>query len=168
MAGTQSLSPEPQQHSLAAPVGSAETSLDSFACPNEDCWDFNRFGAGNLSVSDWIGKNRSIRRLYCSSCKTRFSERKGSLLEYAKIPEETVVRIIKCLSHGCTVAATADICEVDERTVERYVAQAGRRAADFHQLQLGRMEQPPPAVEMDELHARISRPPRKKKGQGRG
>ena len=158
-------SPEPQQRSRA--VVSSESSLDSFACPNPDCFHFNRFGAGNLSVSSRIGKGRAIRRLYCSSCQKRFSERKGSLWEHSKVPLETVVRIVKCLGHGCSVEATADICEVDPRTVERYLAVAGPRAEDFHQLQLERMEQPPPAVEMDELHARVSRPPREKKGRGR-
>lgn len=161
-----SLSPEPEQHSHLAPATPlADSSLDGFACPNPDCWHFNKFGKGNLSVSDWIGKGGAIRRLYCSSCQKRFSERKGSLLEHSKAPLETVVRIVKCLGHGCSVEATADICEVDPRTVERYVQVAGRRAEDFHQLQLERMEQPPPAVEMDELHTRVSRPPREKKGR---
>lgn len=160
-----SSSAQPQEGSLA--VFSSPNSLGEFACPNVDCCDFNRFGAGNLSVSDCIGKDRAIRRLYCSSCKKRFSERKGSLMEHAKIPRETVVRIVKCLGHGCSVEATADICEVDCRTVERYVAVAGRRAEDFHQLQVEQLEQPPPAVEMDELHARVSRPPREKKGRRR-
>ena len=164
MARTQdSLSPQPEQAPLWA-SGSADVSLDGFACPNPECCDFNRFGKGNLSVTDRNGKNRAIRRLYCSSCKTRFSERKGTLLEHAKIPEQTVVRIVKCLGYGCSVEATADICEVDPRTVERYVQVGGQRAEDFHQLQLERIEQPPPAVELDELHARVSRPPREKKG----
>jgi LacI family transcriptional regulator len=142
----------------------AESALDRFACPNPDCWDFNRFGAGNLSVSDRIGKGKAIRRLYCSTCKSRFSERKGSLLEQAKIPLEVVVRIVKCLGYGCSVEATADICEVDPRTVERYAEVGGRRAEDFHRLHLERLETPPAAVELDELHARVSRPPREKKG----
>lgn len=118
-----------------------------------------------FGVSDWIGKGRAIRRLYCSTCQKRFSERKGSLMEEAKLPEEVVVRIVKCLGHGCSVEATADICEVDPRTVERYTNVAGRRAADFHQLQLERLEQPPAVVERDELHARVSRPPREKRGR---
>lgn len=168
MARTQySSTAEPQARSISPAVAGADASLDRFACPHPDCDDFNRFGAGNLSVSDRIGKGKAIRRLYCSTCKKRFSERKGSLMEQAKIPEETVVRIVKCLGHGCSVEATADICEVDPRTVERYLDGAGRRAADFHQLQLERLEHPPPAVEMDELHARVSRPPRKKGGRRR-
>ncbi|MBX3440549.1 MAG: IS1 family transposase [Planctomycetaceae bacterium] len=143
----------------------ADESLDGFACPNPDCDDFNQFAAGNLSVSDWIGKDRSIRRLYCSTCQRRFSERTGTLREMSKLPEDVVVRIVKCLGHGCSVEATADICEVDSRTVERYLQRAGRRAADFSEQQRDRMPQPPPAVELDELHARVSRPPGEKKGR---
>lgn len=145
----------------------AEQSLGGLACPNPECCDFNRFGAGNLSVSDRIGKGRAIRRLYCSSCGRRFSERQGTLMQAAKLPEESVVRIIKCLTHGCSVEATADICEVDRRTVERSLEHAGQRANEFHQLQLERLASPPAAVELDELHTRVARPPREKKGFGR-
>ena len=161
------LSSEPGARSVAATSPAAEVSLEHFACPNPECCDFNRFGAGNLSVPERNGKGKAIRRLYCSGCKTRFSERKGSLLEQAKISPEVVVRIIKCLEHGCSVEATADICEVDPRTVQRYVGLAGQRAQDFHQLQLDRLEKPPEAVELDELHARVSRPPLQKKGRRR-
>src|SRR5207253_340253 len=87
----------------------------------------------------------------------------GTLLRYAKLPEPAVVRIVKCLGHGCSVEATADICDVDPRTVERLQEHAGGRADDFHHLQLDRLEQPPPAVELDELHARVS-PTEAKKG----
>jgi len=141
-----------------------EPSLDGLACPNPECGLFQRLGAGNLSVSDWIGKDRAIRRLYCSGCGKRFSERKGTVMQDSKLPEETVVRIIKCLVHGCSVEATADICEVDRRTVERYLEHAGRRAEEFHQQQAARMESPPEAVELDELHGRVARPPREKGG----
>jgi LacI family transcriptional regulator len=126
------------------------------ACPNPDCADFNRFGAGNLSVCERMGKAQAICRLYCHTCHTRFSERQGSLMEYTKLPAPTVVRVIKCLAHGCSVEATADICEVDARTVERLLERAGPRAEDFHRLQLERLEQPLEAVELDELHARAS------------
>lgn len=132
----------------------ADTTLTAFACPNEDCADFNRFGAGNLSVCEWIGKEKHIRRLYCRSCGHRFSERQGTLLEYAKLPETTIVRIVKCLVHGCSIEATADICEVTPRTVESLLEKAGRRAEDFHRLQLDKITQPLEVVELDELHGR--------------
>jgi transposase-like protein len=128
--------------------------LTAFACPNEDCSDFNRFGAGNLSVCEWMGKDQRIRRLYCSTCGQRFSERQGTLLQYSKLPERTVAQIVKCLVHGCSVEATADICEVTPRTVESLLDKAGRRAEDFHRLQLEKLTHPLEVVELDELHGR--------------
>jgi transposase-like protein len=128
--------------------------LSFFACPNDECADFNRFDAGNLSVAEWMGKDKAIRRLYCKTCGARFSERQGSLMEYTKLPQADVVRIVKCLGHGCTMEATADICDVDPRTVQRFLENAGKRANDFHRLQLEKLDEPLEAVEMDELHGK--------------
>jgi transposase-like protein len=128
--------------------------LSFFACPNSDCADFNRFDSGNLSVAEWMGKDKAIRRLYCKTCGTRFSERQGSLMQYTKLPATDVVRIIKCLGHGCSVEAAADICEVDTRTVQRLLERAGKRATDFHRLQLENLDQSLEAVQMDELHGK--------------
>jgi len=132
----------------------ANLSLSFFACPNSDCADFNRFNAGNLSIAEWMGKDKAIRRLYCKTCGTRFSERQGSLMQDTRLPQEVVVRIIKCLGHGCSIEATADICEVDTRTVQRFLENSGKRAADFHRLQLENLDEPVKAVQMDELHGK--------------
>lgn len=145
----------------AAPTGNAVVSsedLSGFACPNEDCSDFNRFAAGNLSVCERMGKDQRIRRLYCRSCGHRFSERQGSLMAKSKLPEETVVRIVKCIGYGCSVEAAADICDVDSRTVELLLAKAGPRAEDFHHLQMERLTEPIEVVEIDELHAPLAAP----------
>lgn len=142
---------------------SSEFPLLFFACPNPDCADFNKFNSANLSITERMGKDKAIRRLYCKTCGQRFSERQGSLMAGAKLPEETVVRIIKCLGYGCSIEATADICEVDQRTVERFLEKAGRRAEDFHRLQLEKLQRPLEAVQLDELHGRVSKP--SKKGQ---
>lgn len=128
--------------------------LSFFACPNSECADFNKFDAGNLLVAEWMGKDKAIRRLYCKTCGRRFSEREGSLMQDTKLGHEDVVRIVKCLGHGCSVEAAADICEVDARTVQRLLEKAGKRASDFHSLQLEKLEQPLEAVQMDELHGK--------------
>jgi hypothetical protein len=98
--------------------------LPFFACPNGDCADFNRFDSGNLSVAEWMGKDKAIRRLYCkiarmarATCGTRFSERQGSLMQYTKLPAADVARIINCLGHGCSVEATADFCEEADSSI---------------------------------------------------
>ena len=147
----------PKPKNLNASDKPAKLPLSFFACPNGDCANFNRFDAGNLSVAEWMGKDKAIRRLYCKTCGTRFSEREGSLMQYAKLSEADVVRIVKCLGHGCSVEATADICEVDTRTVQRVLEKAGTRAVDFHCLQLEKLAQPLEAVQMDELHGKTVR-----------
>jgi hypothetical protein len=78
------------------------------------------------------------------------------LLESSKLPIAVVVRVLKCLVHGCSIAAAADICEVRPQTVERLLGRAGRRAEDFHRLYLDRLPRPPQVVQFDELHARVA------------
>lgn len=130
--------------------------LEFFACPNPDCPSFNVFGAGNLSVAEQMGKDKAIRRLYCNVCHERFSERQGSLLEYSKLPQATVVRIVKCFGYGLSVEATADICEVDARTAQRLLEKGGQRAQDFHQLQLEKAQGCLQAVQLDEMHGHLA------------
>jgi transposase-like protein len=139
--------------------------LAKLACPNEDCSKFNRFDGGNLSVVEWTGKCKDIRRMYCSYCGQRFSERRGTLQQYTKLPAKAVERILKCLSHGCSVRAAANICEVDRRTVQRVLRQAGPRAQDFHHLHIERQRGPLGAVQLDELHGRVS--PKKRRRRRR-
>jgi transposase-like protein len=151
-----------RKHQPVTEINISGDDLTGFACPNEDCLDFNRFAAGNLRVCERMGKDHRIRRLYCCTCGHRFSERQGSLMARSKLPEETVVRIVKCLGYGCSVEATADICEVDPRTVGLLLSKAGPRAEAFHCLQLERLAEPIQAVEIDELHAPVAGP---KKGR---
>jgi len=146
--------PKPKQPERQDGGQAGDLPLAFFACPNSDCADFNRFNAGNLSVAERMGKDKAIRRLYCKTCGVRFSERQGSLMQDTKLPQEDVVRIIKCLGHGCSVEATADICEVDARTVQRLLERAGKRAADFHRMQLEDLDRPLEVVQMDELHGK--------------
>jgi transposase-like protein len=153
---------QPKSHDPEAPAPPSSTApteprpLAFFACPNPDCPSFNVFGAGNLSVAERMGKDKAIRRLYCNVCHERFSERQGSLLEDSKLPPADVVRIVKCFGYGLPVAATADICGVDPRTVQRLLERGGQRAQDFHQLQLERTPAPLEAVQLDEMHGRVA------------
>jgi len=134
--------PKSRSPEAAASPGSASPvepwPLAFFACPNPDCPSFNIFGGDNLSVAEYMGKNKAIRRLYGNVCHGRFSERQGSLLQGSKLPPAEVVRIVKCFGYGLPVAATAEICGVDPRTVQRLLEKGGQRAEDFHQLHLER------------------------------
>jgi transposase-like protein len=108
----------------------ATPDLLRFSCPNPDCVHFQKFGQGNLRVGEQMGKDKRLLRWVCRACQPRFSELRGSLLEYSKLPEEKVVRIVKCLTWGNSVEATADIGEVDPRTVQRIVERGGGNEPD--------------------------------------
>lgn len=106
--------------------------LEEFCCQNSECPEYGERGAGNLSVCGWIGRDRKIRQLYCSVCKARFSERKGTPLYHAKLPPEKVTAILEHLREGCGVRQTGRLVGVDKDTVNRYVHLAGRHAEALH------------------------------------
>jgi len=135
---------------VGAPEGRED--LSKFCCPNPDCIDFREFGKGNLRVSERMGKDKRLRRLCCRTCQTRFSELRGSLLEYTQLREDKVVLIVKCLTYGNSVDATADIAEVDPRTVQRIVDRGGTRAEAFHDQKAQELRTA--QAQLDEVHSR--------------
>jgi adenylosuccinate lyase len=54
------------------------------------------------------------------ACGREFSKREGTLLARSKLPEDTVVRLLKCQRWGVCDAGTAAMCAVDLKTVHRF------------------------------------------------
>ena len=106
--------------------------LARFCCHNTECLDYGKRGAGNLSVCDHYGPNKQRRLLYCSTCKARFSERKGTPLFRAQLPEDRIVSVLAHIAEGCGVRKTSRLVGVNKDTVVRYSLIAGRHAKDLH------------------------------------
>jgi transposase-like protein len=106
--------------------------LAAFCCQNPDCADYGQRGAGNLSVSMRYGAEKKRRMLYCRTCKSRFSERKGTPLFDTRLPEEKVVSILEHLDEGCGVRKTSRLVGVSKDTVVRYSLLAGEHARELH------------------------------------
>jgi transposase-like protein len=104
--------------------------LARFCCHNPDCRLYGLRGAGNLSVCDRYGKQNHIRLLYCNACKARFSERKGTPLFDARLPQEKVESVLEHVAAGCGVRQTGRLCRVNPNTVARYSRLAGGHAKD--------------------------------------
>jgi hypothetical protein len=100
-------------------------------------------------------------------CQRRLTGRRGTFLRYTKLPEERVIRIIKYLGHGFSVEAMAEICNNEPRAVDRLLERVGRRAEDFHCLELDKFAAPLVAVQLDERDGRVS-PTLAKKGGAAG
>ena len=106
--------------------------LSRFCCLNSRCPDFGLRGAGNLTVTGRLGKSRQYRLLYCRTCRDRFSERKGTPLYRAHLPEDKLTSILEHITEGCGVLKTARLVKVHPDTVSRYSRAAGEHARAAH------------------------------------
>jgi transposase-like protein len=106
--------------------------LSLFCCQNDRCVAFGVRGLGNLRVRDRVG-NRQTRLLYCTTCKKRFVETKGTVFYRAHKPREKVISILQHVQEGNGMRQTGRLEHVKEDTVIRYVRVAGRHANAVHQ-----------------------------------
>ncbi len=106
--------------------------LSRFCCQNPACPDYGKRGSENLSVCDHYGPNEQWRRLRCRTCKSRFSERKGTPLFGSALPQEKVRSILEHIAEGCGVRETARLVGVHRDTVMRYSRLAGGHAREVH------------------------------------
>ena len=106
--------------------------LSRFCCQAPDCSDFGKRGLGNLTVCGHYGKRQPHRLLYCRTCKARFSERKGTPLFRACLPEEKALAVIEHLADRNGVRATARQVGVHRNTVVRYCRAVGEHAQHLH------------------------------------
>jgi IS1 family transposase/transposase-like protein len=106
--------------------------LSRFCCLNSRCPAFGRRNAGNLTVTGRLGKSGQFRLLDCRTCRDRFSERKGTPLYRAHLPEDKVTSILDHIHEGCGVRKTARLVKVHPDTVSRYGRAAGEHARAAH------------------------------------
>ena len=106
--------------------------LSRFCCQNTECQDYGKRGGENLSVCGHYGPNKQRRMLHCRTCKARFSERKGTPLFGANLPEEKVLAMLEHIAEGCGVRKTGRLLGVHRDTVMRYSRLAGDHARQLH------------------------------------
>ena len=106
--------------------------LGSFCCLNPACADLGKRGHGNLTVTARYGPDKSRRMLRCRTCKTRFSERKGTPLFDARLPPDGVTAVLAHVAEGVGTRKTARLTGVHTDTVTRYTRLAGDHAAALH------------------------------------
>jgi transposase-like protein len=106
--------------------------LARFCCQNPGCPDYGKRGHGNLTVPMRYGTHQR-RLLRCRTCKTRFSERKGTPLFDSRLPEDKALAILEHLAEGCGVRKTGRLVKVNKNTVGRYSLLAGDHARQLHE-----------------------------------
>lgn len=107
-------------------------SIEDFCCQNSSCSDYGIRGKGNLSFRGCGGKDKQIRMIYCRTCTAHFSERKGTVLEQARLPAKKVVSVMKHIQEGCGTRSTSRLVGVSKNTVTRYAQLSGSHAKKMH------------------------------------
>jgi transposase-like protein len=106
--------------------------LNQLCCQNSRCVVYGQRGQGNLSACGWIDRKKTIRQIYCSACKARFSERKGTPLYRAKLPTDKVIALLDHVREGCGVRQTGRLVGVSKNTANRFVWLAGEHGRQLH------------------------------------
>ncbi len=110
--------------------------IEHLCCPNSQGPDAGLRGHGNLTFRGYSGKTRRKRMVDCRTCRACFSERRGTVLEQARLPAAMAFDILNHLREGCWPRATSHLVGVDKNTVTRYLTMAGAHAEPLHQEQV--------------------------------
>lgn len=121
-------------------------------CPNHDCPDYGKVGAGNIGVH-----SRKENRCICHTCKKTFAATYGTPLYRRHLDHQLIGWIISLLAHGCPKPAIVATFEVDPRTVDELWASSGQHGQRVHEatVQQGRLDLQ--HVQMDEIRHKIQR-----------
>jgi len=112
-------------------AGREADDLTAFCCQNPECRDYGQRGKDNLTVPMRYGPQQR-RLLRCRTCKARFSEREGTPLFGALLPEDKVVAVLEHIAEGVGVRKTGRLVGVNKNTVVRYCLLAGDHARQLH------------------------------------
>jgi transposase-like protein len=112
-------------------LGPLQRPLAELCCVNPECSDNGRRGHGNLLVRTGKGGGR-WRILSCRTCKTEFSERKGTPLFGTKLPPEKFEAVAAHLQEGCGIRKTSRLTGVSKDGVTSVAVRTGLHARAQH------------------------------------
>lgn len=91
---------------------------DDLYCPNENCDNHGKKGAGNIIIHNRYGKDQK-RLLKCRTCNSKFSERRISLFYGMHTNEGKIKEVIEYLLNGMSYREAASAAKIDKDTVQR-------------------------------------------------
>ena len=120
-------------------LGTLQRPLADLCCVNSECSDAGHAGRGDLSVRTGKGRGR-WRILYCSTCKSEFSERKGTALFGAMMAPERIVAVAEHLKEGCGIRKTARLTGASKDGVTRIAKRLGLHSKALHDVRVRDLE----------------------------
>ena len=108
-------------------------SIEHFFCHNIDCPEYGLRNKNNLRYEGFSGKKKQIRMIRCTTCRARFSERKGTVLEHCRLPKAEALGVLDHLREGCGTRSTGRLMGVSNKAVTRLARKAGAHAQQSHE-----------------------------------
>lgn len=131
-------------------VRGPKSKFDNIACPNPECVDHGRRGAGNIKGNgSYRGQNGIIRKYVCNACKGIFNDRTGTAFYDQRTSEEKVLLGLEMILHGMPLRKVADILHVKLDTVRGWLSQSAEHAEKVNEALVKRINVE--RVELDEL-----------------
>lgn len=112
-------------------LGPLQRPLEELCCVNAACEDRGRKGNGNLLVRKGKGGGR-WRVLRCSTCKSEFSERKGTALWGARMRPDRILSVAEHLKEGCGIRKTSRLAGVSKDGATAMAVRLGLHARAQH------------------------------------
>ena len=112
-------------------LGALQLPLAQLCCVNADCADVGKQNKGNLSVRTGKGGGR-WRVLRCSTCRTEFSERKGTALFNTTMEPSRIEAVAACPKEGRGIRKTARLTGASKCGVTAIAMRLGLHAKVVH------------------------------------
>ncbi len=119
-------------------------------CHNPACPARGQVGHGNIG-----GHSQGKQRYVCHRCGRTFAATTGTAFYRLRTVAETVTVVLTLLSRGCPVQAVVAAFGVDERTVARWLPQAGSHCQQVHQQLVQQGQVDLQHVQADELWVKL-------------
>lgn len=106
--------------------------LSQYCCQNEECSLYGQRDKDNLTITSIYGKNKDRVMLRCKTCKSRFSETKGTVYYRSHKSKDKVDSMLRHIQEGVGVRKTSRLEKVHRDTITRYGRLAGEHACKLH------------------------------------
>lgn len=104
--------------------------LSRFACPRQECPDYDKHDRPNLRPRGRYGREQWL-QIVCRTCGRSFSERRASPVYPLRLRPDQVVRVLRELSVRESIRGAAAKAGLDKMTVHGLVRLAELRRAQF-------------------------------------
>jgi transposase-like protein len=119
-------------------------------CPHEDCPDYGRMGAGNVTIH-----SQKEKRYKCNTCNRTFAATYGTPLYRRHHDHQLIAWVISLLGNGCPKQAIVATFGLDPRTVDDWWESSGQHSQCVHEVTVARNLMDLQQVQMDEIRHKV-------------